>query len=109
MQIPYRVVEVSPLFKNELKWSGHDHVPVVVLDGEVMLDSSLIISRVAAEAQADAARKAAELAQSKGWLRKGGNAAAALPAEPSAESLGEYCRFHYSKSIKLKSTHTVLI
>ncbi|KAL0041485.1 hypothetical protein WJX79_005084 [Trebouxia sp. C0005] len=44
-QIPYRTVEVSPLYKKELKWSEHKKVPVAVLDGDVVQDSSVIISR----------------------------------------------------------------
>lgn len=51
-QIPYRTVEVSPLYKKELKWSEHKKVPVAVLDGEVVQDSSVIISRLAAEIEA---------------------------------------------------------
>ena len=52
MQIPYRTVEVSPLYKKELKWSEHKKVPVAVLDGDVVQDSSVIISRLAAEIEA---------------------------------------------------------
>ncbi|DBB08372.1 TPA: hypothetical protein ACH3X3_008533 [Trebouxia sp. C0006] len=51
-QIPYRTVEVSPLYKKELKWSEHKKVPVAVLDGDVVQDSSVIISRLAAEIEA---------------------------------------------------------
>ncbi len=49
LQVPYRTVEVSSLYKKELKWSEHKKVPVAVLDGDVVQDSSLIISRLAAE------------------------------------------------------------
>lgn len=52
MQIPYRTVEVSPLTKKELKWSEHRKVPVAVLDGDILQDSSLIISRLQAEIEA---------------------------------------------------------
>lgn len=51
-KIPYRTVEVSPLSKKELKWSEHRKVPVAVLDDDVLQDSSLIISRLAAEIEA---------------------------------------------------------
>jgi microsomal prostaglandin-E synthase 2 len=48
--LPYRVVEVNPLTKAELKWSDYKKVPVVLLDGKDQLnDSSAIISRLAAE------------------------------------------------------------
>ena len=49
-KIPYRVVEVNPLTKSELKWSSYKKVPVVVLDDkEQVNDSSAIISLLAAE------------------------------------------------------------
>ena len=48
-QISYRTVEVSPLTKGELKWGQFKKVPVAVLDGEPLGDSSAIISRLAAE------------------------------------------------------------
>ena len=53
MQIPYRTVEVSPLTKKELKWGEHRKVPVAVLDGDILQDSSLIISRLQAEIEAE--------------------------------------------------------
>ena len=53
LQIPYRTVEVSPLSKKELKWSEHRKVPVAVLDDDILQDSSLIISRLAAEIEAN--------------------------------------------------------
>lgn len=54
-QLPYRVVEVNPLTKGELKWSSYRKVPVLTLGeseackGEVLVDSSAIMSRLAAE------------------------------------------------------------
>ena len=53
MQIPYRTVEVSPLTKKELNWGEHRKVPVAVLDGDILQDSSLIISRLQAEIEAE--------------------------------------------------------
>lgn len=52
LQIPYKVIEVNPLTKTELKWSSYKKVPVVQLDEEVLTGSSAIMSRVAAEAEA---------------------------------------------------------
>lgn len=53
MQIPYHAIEVNPLTKSELKWSKeYRKVPVVKLDDEVVVDSSAIISRLAAEIEA---------------------------------------------------------
>lgn len=51
VQIPYRTVEVSPLTKKQLSWSEYRKVPVAVLDGEVIADSTAIITRLAAELQ----------------------------------------------------------
>ncbi|KAL3688892.1 hypothetical protein R1sor_015201 [Riccia sorocarpa] len=42
--IPYQVVEVNPVGKKELKWSDYKKVPVVVVDGEQLNDSTAIIT-----------------------------------------------------------------
>jgi microsomal prostaglandin-E synthase 2 len=42
--IDYKVVEVNPIGKKELKWSEYKKVPVLVVDGEPMNDSTNIIS-----------------------------------------------------------------
>lgn len=42
--IGYRVVEVNPLNKKELKWSNYKKVPVLVVDGEQFNDSTAIIT-----------------------------------------------------------------
>eukprot|EP01026_Neomeris_dumetosa_P052324 TRINITY_DN4626_c0_g1_i4.p3 TRINITY_DN4626_c0_g1~~TRINITY_DN4626_c0_g1_i4.p3 ORF type:complete len:359 (-),score=74.18 TRINITY_DN4626_c0_g1_i4:123-1199(-) len=47
--IPYKVVEVNPVTKAELKWSKYKKVPVLVMDDEQVNDSSAIISRLDAE------------------------------------------------------------
>lgn len=58
-KLPYRVVEVNPLTKAELKWSEYKKVPVVVLDDKEQLnDSSIIISRLAAEIVAQKKKEA---------------------------------------------------
>ena len=85
-QIPYRAVEVNPLTKKELKWSAHRKVPVAMLDEEVLLDSSVIVSRLAAEAEAAKAQRAQPPTKG-GWL--GRKAAPASAPQPSAASLGE--------------------
>ncbi len=84
MQIPYRAVEVNPLTKKELKWGAHRKVPVAMLDEEVLLDSSVIISRLAAEAEA--AKAQAQQPKKGGWM--GRKAAPASAPQPSAASLG---------------------
>lgn len=48
-QLPYEVIEVNPLTKSELKWSTYKKVPVLMMDGEVVVESTIIMSRLAAE------------------------------------------------------------
>lgn len=42
--IPYKVVEVNPISKKELKWSEYKKVPILMVDGQQMNDSSAIIT-----------------------------------------------------------------
>ena len=51
-------------------------VPVAMIDGEVLVDSSAIISRIAAETDAEAA--AAQPPPKQGWFSRG------KPAQPAA-------------------------
>ncbi|KAJ1387620.1 Thioredoxin-like superfamily [Sesbania bispinosa] len=44
--IPYKVVEVNPINKKEIKWSDYRKVPIVTVDGEQMVDSSDIIDKL---------------------------------------------------------------
>ncbi|XP_004512741.1 uncharacterized protein [Cicer arietinum] len=44
--IPYKVVEVNPLSKKEIKWSEYQKVPIVMIDGEQLNDSSAIIDKL---------------------------------------------------------------
>ena len=69
-QLPYKTVEVNPMTKAELKWSTYRKVPVVQMDGgaRVAVDSSAIMSELAAELEA-AGRGAAAKHSGKqgGW------------------------------------------
>lgn len=38
--IAYRVVEVNPMGKKEIKWSDYQKVPILVVDGEALKDST---------------------------------------------------------------------
>ncbi|XP_018587114.2 prostaglandin E synthase 2 isoform X1 [Scleropages formosus] len=43
--LPYEIVEVNPVMRQEIKWSEYRKVPIVVLNGTVQInDSSVIIS-----------------------------------------------------------------
>ncbi|XP_058722529.1 uncharacterized protein LOC131594424 [Vicia villosa] len=44
--IPYKVVEVNPLSKKEIKWSEYQKVPIIMVDGEQLNDSSAIIDKL---------------------------------------------------------------
>lgn len=44
--IPYKVVEVNPLSKKEIKWSEYKKVPIIMIDGEQLNDSSAIIDKL---------------------------------------------------------------
>ena len=48
-QLPYKTVEVAPLFKSELKWSEYRKVPVALVDGQQINDSSAIITQLATD------------------------------------------------------------
>ena len=70
-QIPYRTVEVSPLTKKQLKWSDYRKVPVALLDGEPVTDSTAIITRLAAEVAEERQQRQASHAQGSlsGWRK----------------------------------------
>ncbi|KAL6504460.1 hypothetical protein OROGR_026383 [Orobanche gracilis] len=44
--IPYKIVEVNPISKKEIKWSDYKKVPILMVDGEEMVDSSDIIDKL---------------------------------------------------------------
>ncbi|XP_057459993.1 uncharacterized protein LOC130750411 [Actinidia eriantha] len=44
--IPYKVVEVNPISKKEIKWSDYKKVPIVMVDGDQLVDSSDIIDKL---------------------------------------------------------------
>lgn len=101
MQIPYRTVEVSPLSKKELKWSEHRKVPIAVLDDDILQDSSLIISRLAAEIEAGQSSQQAHQqpqassSASKSWVpwsKKGSTPASQSEAQTSNSSVGTTSR-----------------
>eukprot|EP00240_Pyramimonas_obovata_P005369 CAMPEP_0118934676 /NCGR_PEP_ID=MMETSP1169-20130426/13953_1 /TAXON_ID=36882 /ORGANISM="Pyramimonas obovata, Strain CCMP722" /LENGTH=387 /DNA_ID=CAMNT_0006877603 /DNA_START=73 /DNA_END=1237 /DNA_ORIENTATION=- len=48
-KVPYQTVEVNPLTKNEIAWSAYKKVPIVTLNGEPLVDSTLIMTEIAAK------------------------------------------------------------
>ncbi|XP_068640488.1 uncharacterized protein [Aristolochia californica] len=51
--IPYKVVEVNPLTKKEIKWSDYQKVPILTVDGEPLVDSSDIIDKMSQKIHPD--------------------------------------------------------
>ncbi|XP_004291342.1 PREDICTED: prostaglandin E synthase 2-like [Fragaria vesca subsp. vesca] len=45
-KIPYKVMEVNPMSKKEIKWSDYKKVPILKVDDEQMVDSSDIIDKL---------------------------------------------------------------
>ncbi len=71
-QLPYRTVEVSPLTKKQLKWSEYRKVPVALLDGEIVTDSTAIITRLAAEIAGQEQQEQQQQQKSHGYLSLSG-------------------------------------
>ncbi|CAH9120557.1 unnamed protein product [Cuscuta epithymum] len=44
--ISYKIVEVNPISKKEIKWSDYKKVPILMVDGKQMVDSSDIIDKL---------------------------------------------------------------
>ncbi|XP_022766369.1 prostaglandin E synthase 2-like [Durio zibethinus] len=44
--IPYKVLEVNPISKKEIKWSDYKKVPILMVDGQQLVDSSAIIDKL---------------------------------------------------------------
>eukprot|EP00877_Chromochloris_zofingiensis_P002732 jgi/Chrzof1/1245/Cz01g46050.t1 len=86
MQIPYHAIEVNPLTKSELKWSKeYRKVPVVKLDDEVVVDSSAIISRLAAEIEAKGKPAVQPQAAKSSWFSKAPAAESSSSSSSQAE------------------------
>ena len=89
VQVPYRTVEVSPLTKEQLKWSDYRKVPVALLDGEQVVDSTAIITRLAAELAAqEHPGEALQQRARQSWLsfRRGRQLEAVTPLSPAPRS-----------------------
>lgn len=80
--VPYKIVEVNPLTKTEIKWSTYKKVPIVSLSGDSYTNSSDIMIQIKKQYDGDvsskkgyffgsmgkAAREAAEKEEAK-WLK----------------------------------------
>ncbi|KAF7829557.1 prostaglandin E synthase 2-like [Senna tora] len=66
--IPYKIVEVNPINKKEIKWSDYKKVPIVTVDGEQMVDSSDIIDKLLKRMHPDYDLNADEEKRWRGWV-----------------------------------------
>lgn len=70
--IAYKVIEVNPISKKEIKWSDYKKVPILMVDGEHMVDSSDIINKLAQRinltAPADSSSGDDEEKKWRGWV-----------------------------------------
>ncbi|KAJ4702160.1 prostaglandin E synthase 2-like [Melia azedarach] len=68
-KIPYKVVEVNPINKKEIKWSDYKKVPILKVDGEQMVDSSDIIDKLFQRIHPDnSASESDEEKKWRGWV-----------------------------------------
>ncbi|KAL0325900.1 UNVERIFIED_CONTAM: Prostaglandin E synthase 2 [Sesamum radiatum] len=65
--IPYKVVEVNPISKKEIKWSDYKKVPILMVDGEQMVDSSDIIDKLTRKIHPSGAIDSAAEDEEKKW------------------------------------------
>ncbi|CAM6089798.1 unnamed protein product [Calypogeia fissa] len=67
--IPYRVVEVNPVGKKELKWSDYKKVPVLVVDGEQLNDSTVIMTTLNKQLKKSDPLEAEDNSEEEQWRR----------------------------------------
>lgn len=67
--VPYKVVEVNPLSKKEIKWSDYKKVPILMVDGETLQDSSAIIDQLRTKFSPMKSNSLADDDEEKKWRR----------------------------------------
>ncbi|KAL3640999.1 hypothetical protein CASFOL_015967 [Castilleja foliolosa] len=65
--IPYTIVEVNPISKKEIKWSDYKKVPILMVDGEQLVNSSEIINKLKTKIQPDKAVGSVAEDEEKKW------------------------------------------
>ncbi|KAL3639042.1 hypothetical protein CASFOL_016949 [Castilleja foliolosa] len=65
--IPYTIVEVNPISKKEIKWSDYKKVPILMVDGEQLVDSSEIINKLRTKIQPDKSTSSVAEDEEKKW------------------------------------------
>ncbi|CAH1435441.1 unnamed protein product [Lactuca virosa] len=66
--IPYKIVEVNPINKKEIKWSDYKKVPILMVDGEQMVDSTDIIDKMFQRMHPDSVSEDEETQKWRGWV-----------------------------------------
>ncbi|KAJ0781596.1 putative prostaglandin-E synthase [Helianthus annuus] len=66
--IPYKIVEVNPMNKKEIKWSDYRKVPILMVDGEQMVNSSDIIDKMYQRMHPDSVTEDAETQKWRRWV-----------------------------------------
>ncbi|PWA86536.1 Glutaredoxin [Artemisia annua] len=66
--IPYKIVEVNPINKKEIKWSDYKKVPILKVDGEQMVDSTDIIDKLHQRMHPDSGTEDDETKKWRGWV-----------------------------------------
>ncbi|TYH17509.1 hypothetical protein ES288_A05G196900v1 [Gossypium darwinii] len=66
--IPYKIVEVNPISKKEIKWSDYKKVPILKVDGEQMVDSSDIIDKLFHRINPDSSIRDGEEKKWREWV-----------------------------------------
>lgn len=67
-KIPHKVVEVNPISKKEIKWSDYKKVPILMVDGKQMNDSSAIIDQLFEKIHPDDVAEDEEERKWRGWV-----------------------------------------
>ncbi|KAI3745812.1 hypothetical protein L6452_08223 [Arctium lappa] len=66
--IPYKIVEVNPINKKEIKWSDYRKVPILMVDGEQMVNSSDIIDKMFQRIHPDSISEDDVTQKWRGWV-----------------------------------------
>ncbi|KAK9748551.1 hypothetical protein RND81_02G066100 [Saponaria officinalis] len=66
--IPYKVVEVHPFSKKEIKWSEYKKVPILTVEGETLVNSSDIIKSLFKKMHSESSDSTITSEEEKKWL-----------------------------------------
>nr|ABK26421.1 unknown [Picea sitchensis] len=67
--LTYKIVEVNPLGKKEIKWSDYKKVPILMVDGKQLNDSSAIIDKLDSQIHPNKGRLPTDAEEEEKWRR----------------------------------------